>query len=57
MTNCFFCPPHPNGIRISGYRGVFAKLEYLILNHRGLFLMSSVHIAFIMNLPHANLNI
>jgi hypothetical protein len=27
---CFFCPPHPNWIRISGY--VFTKLEYLILN-------------------------
>jgi Arabinose-binding domain of AraC transcription regulator, N-term len=25
---CFFCP------RISGWRGVFTKLEYLILNHR-----------------------
>jgi hypothetical protein len=29
----FFAPPHPNRIRISGWRGVFAKLEYLILNH------------------------
>jgi hypothetical protein len=32
---CFFCPPHPNRIRISGWRGVFTKLEYLILNHVG----------------------
>jgi hypothetical protein len=30
-----FLPPAPNRIRISGWRGVFAKLEYLILNHSG----------------------
>jgi hypothetical protein len=30
----FFCPPPPNRILISGSRGVFTKLEYLILNHR-----------------------
>jgi hypothetical protein len=29
----FFLPPAPERIRISGWRGVFTKLEYLILNH------------------------
>jgi hypothetical protein len=29
-----FLPPAPERIRISGGRGVFTKLEYLILNHR-----------------------
>jgi hypothetical protein len=29
-----FLPPAPERIRISGWRGVFTKLEYLILNHR-----------------------
>jgi hypothetical protein len=29
----FFCPPHPNGF-VPASRGVFTKLEYLILNHK-----------------------
>ena len=29
----FFCPPHPNGFGFPSWRGVFTKLEYLILNH------------------------
>ena len=24
---CFFCPPHPNGFRISGLRGIFTNLN------------------------------
>jgi hypothetical protein len=31
---CFFLPPAPERIRISGWRGVFTKLEYLISNHQ-----------------------
>jgi hypothetical protein len=30
---CFFCPRTRNRIRISGWTGVFTKLEYLIFNH------------------------
>jgi hypothetical protein len=30
----FFRPSHPNRIRISGWRGVFTKLEYLIFNKK-----------------------
>ena len=31
QQNLAFLPPHPNGVRIAGWRGVFTRLQYLIL--------------------------